>query len=110
MPPVTPRAMSAMSLLRIRRQFLDLALANFFLRKPHELFAAGGPWRAAAQQLLGASASQHHEFKRIWHVSSVDHTESFRKNVSTICSACSRTARCRDRSASTMAASLATQL
>src|SRR5262245_31269574 len=109
MPPVTPRAMCAMSLLGCRQYLLDLALADFLLREAHQLLASRRPGTAAAQQLFGARAGQHHEFERIGNVGSIDHLGSFRKKVSTTRSACARTARCRDRSARTMAASRVTQ-
>src|SRR5262245_37968706 len=109
MPPVTPRAMCAMSLLRSRQYLFDLALPDFLLREAHQLFVAGRPGRAAAQALFGARAGQHHEFERVWNVSSIGHLGSFRKKVSTTRSACTPIARCRDRSASTIAPSRVTQ-
>ena len=49
---------------------LDLAFANFLLGEPHQLFIAGCPRGAAPQELLGARASQHDEFKRVGNLQS----------------------------------------
>ena len=87
---------------RLQRHPLDLALSNFFLSELDELLVAGRPRRAAANQLLGTRAGDHHELECVGSLRSI-HYLSVLSKVSTMRSARGLTERSLARSAVTMA-------